>query len=204
MLSLFTRRVALSAYRSSATYSRILPPSAFVLRDGRILHNSHHTGTVRTFTHPQRNASTKATAKTDEASPPSKSKTADGTQPRKRLSPAQKREKELALKAEKSARTKKKEEAAALQRKRLAEKKKKLAEARVKEMKAKAKNAKEAKKQTSAYDTVSCSFKVSYSAISVACPSYQASSEAYELILAVRSGGGETSPRGCRRLAQSL
>lgn len=203
MLSLFTRRVALSAYRSSATYSRILPSSALVLRDRRIQHNGHHTGTVRTFTHPQRNASTKAstkaTAKTSKAKPPANSKTAGGTQSRKRLSPEQKNAKELALIAKKNARAKKEKEAIALQRERLAEKMKKLAEAKAKERKAK-----EAEKKLSAYDMVSCSFKVSYSAASVACPSYQASSEAHELIRAVHAGGEEKSPRGRRRLAQSL
>lgn len=203
MLPLFVRRVALSAYRSSATYSRILPSSALVLRDRRIQHNGHHTGTVRTFTHPQRNASTKATAKTSKARPPTKSKTAGGTQPRKRLSPEQKHAKEhakeLALIAKENARTKKEKEAVALQRERLAEKMKKLAEAKAKERKAK-----EAEKKLSAYDMVSCSFKVSYSAASVACPSHQVSSEAHELIRAVHTGDEEKSQRGCRRLAQSL
>jgi len=196
MLSLFTRRVALSAYRSSATYSRFLSSSALVLRDRGIPHNIHHTATVRTFTHPQRDASTKATAKTKKASPPTKSKTTDGTQPGKRLS---KHEKELALIAKKKAKAKKEKEAVALQRQRLAERRKKVAEAKANE-----KKAKEAEKKKRAYDMVSCSFKVSYSATSVACPSYQASSEAHELIRAVHAGGKEKSQRGCRRLAQSL
>jgi len=228
MLSLFTRRVTLSAYRSGATRSRILPPTS-TLRD-RIPYSSHHTGTVRTFTNPQRNASTKATVTVSKAKSSAKSITTGRTKPGKKLTPEQKatqkqklqaekdkkKKKEeiaAALRAKKKAQAEKEKEAAALKRKRLAERNKKLAEARAeKKTLARAKaekekerqKAREAKKPKSAYDVVSRSFEMPYSAISVICISYQASSEAHERIRAVRSGGKETCSGGHCRLAQSL
>ena len=228
MLSLFTRRVTLSAYRSGATRSRILPPAS-TLRGG-ISYSSHHTSTVRTFTNPQRNASTKATVTVSKAKSSAKSITAGRTKPGKKLTPEQKaiqkqklqaekdkkkkkEEMAAASRAKKKAQAEKKKEAAALKRKRLAERNK-LAKARAEKEKtlARAKaekekerqKAREAKKPKSAYDMVSRSFEMPYSAISVICASYQASSEAHERIRAVRSGGEETCSRGYRKLAQSL
>lgn len=170
MLSLFTRRVALSTYRSGATCSRILPPHVSSLRGRRVPHGSHHTGTARTFTNPQRNASTKATAATNEADSSTESSTTGRAKPKKQLTPEQLRtnkeldkkgnaERAAALRAKKKAQAEKKKEAAALRRKRLAEKEKILIQARRAKEREREK-AKEAKKPKSAYDMAPCSFGV--------------------------------------------
>jgi flagellar biosynthesis GTPase FlhF len=171
MLSLFTRRVALSVYRSNATYSRILPSPASTLRDRRIPDSSHHTGAARTFANPQRNASTKATA----------SRTKQKTQAEKAKETAALKRKRLADKA----RAEKEREKAK------AKKEKEKARAKEKEDK----KARVSKKPESAYDTVSRSLEMSYSPASVVCASHQASSETHDRIRVVRSGEKET-PNG--------
>jgi len=146
MLSLFTRRVALSAYRSTATYARILPSPISTLRARTIADTSLHANTIRT--NPQHNASTKAAATTKKTGPSTKSITMGRTKPRTKLTPEEKvaraqvlqmrkeleREKKAAaaasLRAKRKARAEKEKEAAAQKRKRLAEKKKKLASAK--------------------------------------------------------------------------
>ena len=185
MLSLFARRVTLSAYRSGAAYSRILPSSVSALRDRRVLDTGLHTGLGRTFTNPRRNAGTNATATTNKT----KSTTSGRTKPKKELTPKQKEaleKKATALKAKEKARAqkekaqaKKEKEAAALKRKRHEEKMKRIAEAK-----------------KGAYTAAPCSLGMSYSAISVACISYQTSSEAHESICRVCAGYKETSQGG--------
>jgi len=165
MLSLFTRRVALSAHRTTATYARILPSPVSTLRARTIADTSLHASTVRTS--PQRNASTGAAATTKKTGPSTKSSTTG----RAKLTPEEKeararllrlrnkldREKKaaaaVALRAKRKVQAEKKKEAAAQKRKRLAERKKKLADAKKeKERKAKAsKKAIEAKKLNRAY-----------------------------------------------------
>ena len=93
----------------------------------------------------------------------------------KELARKRKAERAVALRTKRKAQAEKEKEAAATKRKRLAEKKKKLAEAtKAEEMK------KEMEKRNSAYTVVSCPFEISRSAVSVACASDQASSEADE------------------------
>ena len=179
MLSLFTRRVALSAHSSTATYRRVLPSPALILRARTIADTGLHIVTARTFTGSQRNASTKATAKTKETKSSTKPVTAGRVKVRRRLTPEQKAalkqvydaekelerrkkaEKAVALKAKQKARAEKEKEAAARKRKQLAEmKKKKLADA--KEREKEKKKAKEAKKPERAYIMVSFSREMSY------------------------------------------
>jgi len=142
MLSLFARRVTLSAYRSGATYSRILPSSASALCDRRVLDTGLHTSLGRTFTNPRRNAGTNATATAKKT----KSTTSGKTKPEKKLTPKQQeaqKKKAAALKAKQKARAerekvqaekekeraKKEKQAAALKQKLHAEKMKRKAEA---------------------------------------------------------------------------
>lgn len=234
MLSLFTRRVALSAYRPTATYARILPSPASSLRAGTIAGLHIHTAQIPT--NPQRNASTKATAvketkasTTKKAKPstkttaavkktksPTKSTTTGRANPRRNLTPEQKaaqkqklqdkKEKATALRAKLKAQAEKQREAAAQKRKRLAlaEKKKKLVEAK----RAKEEKEKERKRIREAKKPKSAYIKVScetlFSAASIVCVSHQTPSEAHEPILDVPTGDKETPHRGCRRLAQSL
>lgn len=186
MVSLFARRVTLSAYRSSATYSRILPSSASVHCDRGIPGTSLHTGPVRKFPNSQRNASTSATATTDEI----KSTTTGRKEPVKKLTPKQQEAQKR--RAEMAAALAKRKEAATLLLKHLTEKEEKLAKAEAKEGRA--------------YIVTPCSHEMSYSAIFVACTSYQTSSEVLGRILAVSTGdaGGERFQGDCRQLAQSL
>lgn len=135
MLSLFARRVTLSAYRSTATYARILTFPASTLRDRRIPDTSIHPGTVQASSNFQRNASTKATAATGSLT---KSAMAGRMKPRRSLTPEEKAAREQKIQAEKEeklakraalraklkAQAEKKKEAAALKRERLAKEKK--------------------------------------------------------------------------------
>lgn len=82
MLHLFTRRVALSTHRATATYTRILP-SSHSLRSRSIPGNGLTPSTVQVFVNSQRNASTEATAATDEAKSSAKSGTTGRKEPKK-------------------------------------------------------------------------------------------------------------------------
>ena len=140
MLSLFTQRVSLSAHRSAATYTRILPSSASTLRARTITGTRLHASTVQTNL--QRDVTTEAAA-TTETGPSTESNTMGRTKPRARLTPEEKEaraqllrarmeldmEKNVALRVKQKARAEKEKEAAAQKRKHLAEKKKKLADA---------------------------------------------------------------------------
>lgn len=151
MLSLFTRRVALSAHRSTATYTRIVQSHSTP-------HARLYAGTVQT--NPQRNASTKATATTN-TGPSTKSNTTGRTKPTAKLTPEEKaaqaqllrvrkesdRKKKVAaaaaLRAKQKARAEREKEAAAQKRKCLAEKKKKLADAEKEKVREKKRKEKE-------------------------------------------------------------
>jgi len=151
MLSFFSRRVALSAYRSTATYARISVSSSPALRVREIPDTSLHASAVCTFIKPQRNASTKAAVVTKKTDSSTKSSARGRTKSQRNLTPKQKAERELdkkanaaALMVKRKAREEKKKEVAALKRKRLAEKRK-LAKAKAEKekekMKARAKSA---------------------------------------------------------------
>jgi signal transduction histidine kinase len=148
MLSLFTRRVALSVYRSTAVYTPILSSSAPALRYRRILDGNPHARTVQSAASLQRSVSTKATAVTDDG----KSKESERRK---------KAEKAAALRAKLKAQAEKKKEAA---RKKLTKEKERKKLAREKEK----------KKPKRMYITVSC--EVLYSTKPVVPPSHQSSS----------------------------
>lgn len=149
MLSLFTRRVALSAHPLTATYTRILPSSASAFRSSRILGNSPRASTVQSFANPQRNASTEVTAKTKKT----KSVTVDRKNPGQELTPEQEAAHKELLRAKKGLEKKD------LHRKKEAEKAAALT-AKLKAQTEKEKErqkAREAKKPKRAYTTISCS-----------------------------------------------
>jgi len=207
MLSLFTRRVALSAYRSTATYARISASSAPTLRGRGLPDTSLHSNTVPAFTNPQRNVSTEAAVATKKTKSSAESTTGGRRKSQRNLTPEQKAarkqllqakreldnkkkaERAVALEVKRKARAEKEKEAAALKRKRLAEKAEK--ERKRKKAEAKAEKA-EAKKPRSAHIVVSCLHDVSYSMVSVACTSHQTSSEAHEPVLVVPPRNKET------------
>ena len=145
MLSLFTRRVTLSAHRSTATYTRILSCPVSTLRAKTTSGTKPHTGTIRTFANPQRNASTKASAATKKTE---SSTTTGRTKPKRGLTPEQKAVREQTLRAKKELEKKKAERAAALRAKRKAQevKKKEAAVQKRKQLVEKRKKLAEAKK----------------------------------------------------------
>lgn len=205
MLSLFTRRVALSTHCSTATYTRISPSSASTLRYRGTLENGLHTSTARLVANPPRNVNANANATTKGAKSSTKPTTAGRKKPGKELTPGRtaellqakkesdkkKKEKAAALRAKLKAQAKKKE-AAALQQKRLAEKKKKTAQ--------KKKEREEAKKPKSACIIISQSCEMPYLAASSLCASHQTSSKAHARTFIVCSGVGDTYSRGFRSL----
>lgn len=89
MLSRFTRRVALSAHSTTATYSRILSFPASSLRPGAIAGVGLRTGAVLTLTNPKRNTSTNATAATEKTQLLTESTMAGRTSRRRGLTPEQ-------------------------------------------------------------------------------------------------------------------
>jgi len=87
MLPLFPLRAAISVPRSTAAYAHILSSFASTLHSRNVLDSSLRTDTVQSFANPQRNASTKVTAATNNAKSSTKSGTADRNKPREKLTP---------------------------------------------------------------------------------------------------------------------
>lgn len=154
MLSLLTRRVALSPHASTVTYTRILQLSTSTLRSRRVPGNCPHINTAQSFANSRRNASTEAVTKTTKAKSPTTGRKKPGQkltpeqkaaqkeelQVKKELDKKKRAEKAAVLRAKNKAQLERKKAAAALQRKRLVEKNKKLAE-KAKAEKEKAKSA---------------------------------------------------------------
>lgn len=171
MLPLLTRRVALSVYRPTATYTHILLSSVSTLRSRRILYDSLRTGGIQPFANPQRNASTEVTATLNKAKPSTTERKKLG----EHLTPEQEKSAKELLQAKK-AREKEKEE---LEKKKKELRREKLAHAtaalkakfKAQEQKEREKQkAREAKKQMSAYTTISSSPEMLCLAIFVVCP----------------------------------
>lgn len=170
MLSMFTRRVTLSAHRTTATYKRIVPSGLSALRVRGAPGTSFHTSTARVFMNPQRNVSTRATVTTGKPDLSTRSITtmSQGTltpeqkqtlQAEEELEKKKRAEKAAALRATLKARVEKEKAAAALKLKRFQERENKLAQARAEKKqklaraKAEKEKEREAKKPKSAYIT---------------------------------------------------